>query len=184
MKNKTSCGYDGLSNKRLKLCSSQISKPITYIYSKSITCDICPDSLKYSIIKACFKKGDKSQISSYRPISLLTGFSKIFELLIFHRLKHQLVSNNILANECFGFHDNVSNESVIFKLIESIFNAWNNKEYVMGLFYGLNKAFSSVRHDLLILKLEFYGVKGSILNWLKYYLHNRKQLYCSFCQFT
>jgi len=72
-------------------------------------------------------------VSNYRPISLLNGFSKIFELLIFNRLKHHVVSNNILVNEQFGFHDNVSTDSAIFKLVESIFSAWNNKEYVMGL---------------------------------------------------
>ena len=72
-------------------------------------------------------------MSNYRPISLLNGFSKIFELLIFNRLKHHVVSNNILVNEQFGFHDNVSTDSAIFKLVESIFSAWNNKEYVMGL---------------------------------------------------
>jgi len=67
---------------------------------------------------------------------------------------------------------------LVFKLTESIFNAWNNKECVMGLFCDLTKAFGSVRRELLTLKLEFYGVKGSILNWLKYYLHTRKQLLC------
>jgi len=51
-------------------------------------------------------------------IPLLNGLSKIFELLIFHRLKHHLVSNNILVNEQFGFHDIVSTGSAIFKLIE------------------------------------------------------------------
>jgi hypothetical protein len=73
-------------------------------------------------MKPCFKKGDKSQLSNYRPISVLTSFSKIFEFLIFHRLKHHLVSNNILTNEQISFHDNVSIESAIFKL-ESIFSA-------------------------------------------------------------
>ena len=63
----------------------------------------------------------------------------------------------------------------IFKLIESIFNAWNNEEYITGLFCDLTKAFDCVSHELLILKLEFYGVKGCILNWLKSYSHNRKQ---------
>jgi len=89
---------------------------------------ICPDLLKYSVRKPCFKECDKSQISNYRPFSLLTGFSKIFELLIFHRLKHHMMSNNILANEQYGFCDNVSTESTIFRLIEMIFSAWNNKE--------------------------------------------------------
>ena len=108
---------------------------------------------------------DKSQVWNYR--------TAIFELLIFLRLKHNLMSNNILINEEFGFHDNVSTSSAIFKLIETIFNAWNNKEYVMGLFCDLTKAFDSVSHELLILKLEFHGVKGCILNWLKSFLHNR-----------
>ena len=85
------------------------------------------------------------------------------------------MSNNILANEQFRFRDNISTVSVIFKLIELTFSAWNNKEYIMGLFYDLTKAFDCVSHELLILKLEFYGVKGSILNWFKSYLHNRRE---------
>ena len=155
LKNKTSCGYDGLSNKILKLCSSLIFKPITYIYNKSLMCGICPNHLKYAVIKPCFKKGNKSQVSNYRPISLLTGFSKICELLIFHGLKHHLVSNNILVNEQFSFRDNVSTVSAIFKLMELIFNAWNNKECVMGLFCDLTKVFDGVSHELLILELKF-----------------------------
>ena len=94
-------------------------------------------------------------------------------MLIFHRLKHHLTSNNILVNEEFGFCDNVSTGRAVFKPTESIFNAWNNKEYVTGLLYDLTKAFDSVSHELLIFKLEFYGVKGCILNWLKSFLHNR-----------
>jgi len=174
LKNKTSCGYDGLSNKILKLCGSQISKPLTYMCNKSLTSGICPDLLKYAIIKPCFKESDKSQINN-RPISLLTGFCKIFELLIFHGVKHHLVSNNILVDEQYGFCDSVSTESAIFRLTETIFSAWNNKECVTGLFCDLTRAFDCVRHDLLLLKLEFYEVKDSILNLLKFYLHNKKQ---------
>jgi hypothetical protein len=85
------------------------------------------------------------------------------------------VSNNILANKQFGFHDNASTDSAIFKLIKSICNALNYKKYVMGLFCDLTTAFDSVSHEFLILKLEHYKVKGSILNWLKSYLHNRKE---------
>jgi len=172
------------SNLILKLCGSQISKLITYMYNKSWTCGIWPNPLKYAIIKLCFKKGDNSQVSNYRPISLLTDFSKVFELFVFHRLKYHLVNKNILANEQFGFRDNVSTESAILKIIKLIFSARNNKEYITGLFFDLTKAFDSVSHELLILKLEFYEVKGSILNWLKSYLHNRKQSCIAVCHFT
>jgi len=85
------------------------------------------------------------------------------------------MSKNILANEQFVFHDNVSMESAILKITEWIFSACNNKEYIMGLFCALTRAFDSISHELLILKLEFYGVRGSILNQLKSYLHDRKQ---------
>lgn len=54
LKNATSCACDGLPNKILKLRGSQISKAITYIYNKSLTCGICSNYLKYAIIKACF----------------------------------------------------------------------------------------------------------------------------------
>ena len=64
---------------------------------------------------------------------------------------------------------------LFFKLVKSIFSAWNNKEYITGLYCDLTKAFDSVSHELLILKLEFFGVKGCISNWSKSYLHNRKQ---------
>jgi hypothetical protein len=148
LKNKTSCGYDGLSNKILKLCGSHVSKPLTYIFNISLTSGICPDRLKYVVIKSCFKKGDKSQIANYRPIAILTGFSKIFELLIFHRLKQHLVSNNILVTEQCGFCDNVSTEGLIFKLIESIFSAWNNKELITSIFCDLTRAFDCVSHQL------------------------------------
>jgi hypothetical protein len=85
------------------------------------------------------------------------------------------VSNNILANEQFGFCDNVYTVSAIFKLIQSIFSAWYNKEFITGPFCDLTEAFDSVSHELLILRVEFYGVKGCILNWVKCCLHNRKQ---------
>ena len=69
------------------------------------------------------------------------------------------VSSNILAIE-LGFCDNVSTDSVIFKLIQSIFSAWNNKENIKGLFCDLTMAFDSIIHKLLILNFEFYEVKA------------------------
>jgi hypothetical protein len=57
------------------------------IYNLSVSWGICPDLLKYANIIPCFKKGDVTEIANYRPISLLTGFSKLFEILVFSRLK-------------------------------------------------------------------------------------------------
>jgi hypothetical protein len=72
--------------------------------------------VQYANIKPCFKKGDTLEISNYRPISLLTGFSKLFEILIFNRLKQHLTNNNILVAEQYGFQDGVSAQNAIFNL--------------------------------------------------------------------
>jgi hypothetical protein len=89
----------------------ELNITLTCIYNLSLNSGICPDRLKYANIKPCFKKGDRLQIN-YRPISLLTGFCKIFEMLIFSWLKQHLVSNNMLVSEQYGFRDGVTNEMV------------------------------------------------------------------------
>jgi hypothetical protein len=74
--------------------------------------------LKYSVVKPLLKNNDRSLISNYRPIFLLTGFSKNFELLIAQRIQHHLVSHNILVPEWYGFREGVSTVIATYKLIE------------------------------------------------------------------
>ena len=79
-----------------------------------------PDRLKYLEIKPIYKKGDKTQIANYRPISLLPVFSKIFEKVLYKRLYIYLLLNNILAKEQFGFRCNTATEMAIYTLINNI----------------------------------------------------------------
>ena len=78
MKPKISLGYDGISTKILKLCGSQISKPLAFIIDKSIKTGVFPECLKYADIIPLHKRGDISDIANYRPISVLPVFLKIF----------------------------------------------------------------------------------------------------------
>jgi hypothetical protein len=71
---KDSSGYDGVSTRILKACNTLISKPFCYICNKSIQTGIFPDRLKYAIVRPLFKKGDRTNIQNYRPISLLPVF--------------------------------------------------------------------------------------------------------------
>jgi len=101
LKSKNSHGYDEIPIKILKVSLPFIILPLIYICNKSLLKGLFPTWLKFSQIIPLWKKGKKSDISNYRPISLLTSFSKIFEKVIFNRLRNHL--NNILAHEQYGF---------------------------------------------------------------------------------
>jgi Notch-like protein len=81
LKPKNSHGYDEISTNLLKTSSVYISSPLNHICNKSLSSGIFPQRLKYAVVKPLFKKGERSCISNYRPISLLTSFSKVFEKL-------------------------------------------------------------------------------------------------------
>ena len=99
-------------------------------------------------------------MSNYRPVSLLTSFSKIFEKVIYNRLLQHTKENNIIVTDQFGFKNNSSTELVIFKLTNQILSHINNKSSVCGIFCDLTKAFDTVNHDILISKLEKYDIIG------------------------
>jgi hypothetical protein len=106
--------------------------------------------LKYSIIKPLYKKGNKKDVSSYRPISLLTSCSKILEKVMQTKLLDHLHKNNIISKEQYGFQMGFTTENAVYKLINEVLNALNNKQLVGGIFCDLAKAFDFVDHDILI----------------------------------
>jgi len=114
-------------------------------------------------------------ITRFRPISLLTSFSRILEKVIYTRLYQHINQNNIAATEQYGFKNNSSTEKASFKLINKILLALDNKLIVGGIFCDLEKAFDSVNHDILLSKCEFYGFRGKTNALLRSYLNVRYQ---------
>jgi hypothetical protein len=76
--------------------------------------------LKVSVVRPLYKKGDKTNMSNYRPISLLTTFSKILDKVMYNRLSHYLLTNNILVPEQYGFRKGISTENAAFKLMDGV----------------------------------------------------------------
>jgi hypothetical protein len=111
-------------------------------------------------VKPIYKKGEKSFISNYRPISLLIAFSKIFEKVMYLRVSDFSNSNNILASEQFGFRKNVSTDRAFFNFTHEILSGLNNKMHVGGIACDLGKTPDCVNHELLLLKLHFYGIQN------------------------
>jgi hypothetical protein len=135
LKTKNSSGYDGISAKLLKISSCFISSPLTYICNKALSSGIFLDRLKYVVVKPLFKKGDRSNISNYRPISLLSSFAKVIEINIYNQLQEHLKKYRILAEEQFGFREDSSTSKAIYKLINESLQAVNNKSPVGRPFF-------------------------------------------------
>jgi len=111
-------------------------------------------------------------MSDYRPISLLTSFSKVFKKVIYKRLHYHIKA---LATEKYCFRNNSSTEIASYNLMNNILKALNSIMWVGDIFCDLTKAFGYVDHNTLLSKLEFYGITGRANNLIKSYRSDRYQ---------
>ena len=112
---------------------------------------------------------------NYRPIAVLSPFTKILERLIYNQLNHFLEKQNILFKHQFGFRKNYSTEQAILELTDNLKMKIDSSETICSIFLDLSKAFDTVNHQILLQKLYRYGIRGVPLLWFKSYLENRSQ---------
>ena len=125
------------------------------------------------------KKNDSTLLSNYRPVSILSSFSKILECIVYNRLSSFLVVQKLLNYSQYGFRKFHSTDLALLDLVDKISNALAKKEHVISVFMDLSKAFDTLDHAILISKLEaHYGIRGTALNWFKSYLYGRLQFTC------
>jgi hypothetical protein len=118
LKSRNSSGYDEITSKTVKACSALISHPLVHICNHSLYTGIFPDCLKMSVIRPLYKKDDKTSMTNYRPVSLLTTFSKVLENVMYSRLSHHMHTNSILVPEKFCVRKGVSTEDEALKLTD------------------------------------------------------------------
>jgi hypothetical protein len=126
-------------------------------------------------VKPLYKKGDTTDFSNYRPISLLTSFSKIIEKIIYKRLYCYLIEKNIFLKEQFGFREKLSTDTATYAFLNKVLSSLDKRYYIGGLFCDLKKAFYCVIHDVLLAKMKFFGITGIAYNLIRSYLNNRYQ---------
>lgn len=168
-------GHDDIMPNVIKQCKDHITKPLAHIFNLSIQQGIVPKPLKCALVTPIFKSGCPDEFNNYRPISVLPCFSKLLERLLFNRLYNYLSTNDLLTDNQFGFRKKISTEMAIIIAIDLITKAIDKKEHVIGLFLDLRKAFDTVNKEILIQKLERYGIRGNALKWFNSYLDGRTQ---------
>lgn len=175
LKSKLSCGSDEVPTYLIKSCISLIITPLCFILKNSFKFGIFPDSLKLAIIKPIHKKGKTSEFDNYRPISVLSSFSKIFEIIMCNRLTDFLLDNNMFSPTQHGFLKGRSTQTAIFNFTQKIYEAFEGEGMALGLFLDLSKAYDTIDHQLLLFKLDRCGIRGPSLQWFRSYLSSRQQ---------
>ena len=152
-----------------------LAKPLLHIINVSFSEGIFPESLKTARVTPIYKKNDPQQSSNYRPISVLSVFSKLFEKCIYSRLYSLLTKYKLIFKRQFGFRTKYSTNHALISLIGFIKSNLDKDLFVCGIFIDLQKAFETVNHEILLKKLEHYEIRGTTNNWLRSFLTNRTQ---------
>ena len=152
-----------------------IVKPLKHIFNNSLQKGVFPYSMKIARVIPIFKTGDVQEFSNYRPISILPQFSKILEKIFHSRLTSFLNDKQLLYEGQYGFRKKHFTSMAIFELVEEITTALDNSMSTVAVFIDLKREFDTVDHNILLNKLEHYGIRGLAFSWIQSYLTNRTQ---------
>ena len=125
-----------------------------------------------------FKKGDRQNVGNYRPVSLTSSISRIFESVLSEKLTTYVLNHNIISSFQFGFLPKKSSCSNLLSSLYSWLKSYSLSSCTSVLYTDFKKAFDSVNHRFLIHVLHSSGLNSQVVNWLKNFLTDRQQIVC------
>ena len=169
-------GLDGISSRFVRDSASIITCPLTHIVNLSIIQGSVPDDLKSARVIPLYKKNDKTEVGNYRPVSILSIISKIFERVVYDQVVGYLDDKKLLYSFQSGFRRGFSTETCLIHLSDFIRFNMDKGNLVGMVLLDLQKAFDTVDHGILLMKLEAIGLHGDAIRWFRSYLSDRNQL--------
>ena len=177
LKSKSSSGPDLISTKLLKQILPTIIIPLCHLFNLSLQTGFVPPQFKIAKVITVYKSGDKHLFTNYRPISLLSTFSKLLEKIVARQIFGFLYKHKLLYKHQYGFRRGHSITHPLLHFLDKMYSSLNktNPEFTLGIFLDLKKAFDTVDHKILIKKLDHFGFRGMSNLWFKNYLNDRFQ---------
>ena len=166
---------DLIPQKIFKQILPAIISPFTHIVNLSLKTGIMPENCKIATVTPIHKGGDVNNPGNYRPISILPILGKTIEFFVNSQLSQYLDDRGLISDHQYGFRKDHSTTYLMLDLFDQIYTAKSKQHHPAIIFLDIKKAFDTVNHNILITKLEHYGIKGTALKWFKSFLSGRKQ---------
>jgi hypothetical protein len=174
-KNSNSCGPDGCPSMILKHYP-ELCIPLSTIFNMSMQQQLVPNAWKLANVIPIYKgKGSRLDVENYRPISLTNVFCKLMEKLISKKIINFLDTNNLLSPAQSGFRSSRSTLSQLLLAQAQLVDCINKRTCVDSVYTDMSKAFDSLSHKKLIVKLRAYGINSFVCQWIQAFLSNRRQ---------
>ena len=170
-----STGVDGISSRMLKLAAPIIAPSITKLINLSFSLNVFPSRWKTAKVTPIFKSGDPTDVTNYRPISVLPILSKIAERHVHNAVYSFLCENDLIYIRQSGFRSKHSTETALIKIIDDLLFNLDNDRVSGTVLVDYRKAFDMIDHTLLLKKLEVYGLSRDSLQWFTSYLKDKRQ---------
>ena len=168
-------GPDSIPPKVLKELAKQLSKPLCILFNKSFETGQIPNDWKFAVVTALHKKGNKTDPSNYRPVSLTCICCKLMEKFIRDSIVDHLIENDLYSNCQHGFRSGRSCVTQLIEVIDDLTKLLDEGNKIDMIYLDFKKAFDSIPHERLLIKMKGYGITGKLLDWVRAFLAGRKQ---------
>ena len=171
-----SCGPDEINPLLLIKLVDFVTSPLTSIMNSSMDCGVLPQDWKNAFVSPIYKKGARNLAENYRPISLTSIPCKLMEKVVKDAVYNHLVKNNLLSKKQFGFISGRSTVTQLLNYLDKCADVVANGGVVDSIYFDFSKAFDTVPHKRLSMKMKAYGIQGKLLTWIEAFLTGRQQV--------